>query len=88
MESESRQIRDGISSAIMVLQFQDQLNQVLDHVSDNIIELKDSAGLGERKIDASEWISNMESKYSVDEEYGTSNRGKGGLEKSGLVTMF
>ncbi|MDH5611502.1 MAG: methyl-accepting chemotaxis protein [Gammaproteobacteria bacterium] len=88
MENESRQVRDDISSATMVLQFQDRLSQVLDHVTDNIIELKDSAGLGVRKIDASVWIRNMESKYSVDEEYGTTGRGKASLETPGLVTMF
>jgi len=69
MEGESRQIRDDISSALVALQFQDRVSQVMVHVADNINALSELIGSGTHNLDADNWLREMESHFSVDEEY-------------------
>ena len=71
MERDYSQIRDDISSAMVVLQFQDRVSQILAHVSDDLTALRERmAEEGATPLDVHAWLDKMESKYTMAEEYG------------------
>jgi methyl-accepting chemotaxis protein len=88
MESESRQIRDDISRALVELQFQDRVSQILVHVADNINALCELVGSEAQNLDADTWLSEMEENFSVDEEYTNLRASKATSESHSLLTFF
>ncbi|MDH5613045.1 MAG: methyl-accepting chemotaxis protein [Gammaproteobacteria bacterium] len=88
MENESRHIRDDISSALVALQFQDRVSQIMAHVADNINALSQLVGSGEKNLDADAWLSEMEENFSVDEEYTNLRASKATPESHSLLTFF
>lgn len=88
MEGESRQIRDDISSALVALQFQDRISQVMAHVADNINALNELVGSGARNLDADAWLKEMENHFSVDEEYSNLRDSKTTSATPSTLTFF
>ena len=89
MESESRQIRDDISSALVALQFQDRVSQVMAHVADNIKTLNEQlTDTGAQHLDADAWLSEMENHFTADEERTNLSNTKTSSENSSLLTFF
>lgn len=88
MESESRQVRDDISSSLVALQFQDRVSQIMAHVADNINALNDLAEADVRNFDADVWLSEMEDEFTVEEEHSSLREHQTTSTHSSLLTYF
>lgn len=88
MENESVQVRNGVSNALIALQFQDSVSQVLDHVAENIDELNEKIKMGSRKYNTDAWIGEMIETSSVDVELENLNEKKHSDDTSHGVTTF
>ena len=89
MESDYGHIRDDISSAIVALQFQDRVSQVLTHVTENMILLCNRLDeKSDQALDADAWMVDMESKYTVAEEYGNSRDTQAAPAAPSATTYF
>jgi methyl-accepting chemotaxis protein len=87
-ESESRHIRDDISSALVAMQFQDRVSQIMGHVADNIDALNELIEAGVRNLDADTWLGEMEGKFSIEEEYANLSGEQASSVNPGLLTIF
>ncbi len=70
MERDGEVLRDQISDALVALQFQDRISQIMAHVIGNVEKLHDAIveqAEDARNIDA--WLDEMEHAYSVPEEF-------------------
>lgn len=88
MEGESRHIQDDISSALVAMQFQDRVSQIMAHVADNIDALNKLIEVGVHNLDADAWLSEMESKFSIDEEYASLSGEQTSSVNSSSLTYF
>ncbi|MEH6543958.1 MAG: methyl-accepting chemotaxis protein [Porticoccaceae bacterium] len=88
MGDESVHIRNDISKALVELQFQDRLSQILAHVATNINSV---GGLSESEvlnINTDSWFKDMKDTFSVDEEHDNVNGEHTASNKPGVVTFF
>lgn len=88
MADESRLVKDDISEALVLLQFQDRLSQIMDHVTDNIEDLNNLPHLEHTSIDSNSWLINMESKFSTREEHSNLNGATPCSAEPSTITMF
>lgn len=90
MEDERRKVRDDISRALVALQFQDRLSQILAHVSHNLEEMQSCIGAGQwHALDERQWLERIASNYSTHEEF--TNHAPGHLpaaQPGSAVTFF
>lgn len=86
LRKESHGIRDEISDALVHLQFQDRVNQILTHVRNTLNKLQASTEqiVADRKsniaptINAETWLNEMEQGYTTDEQRLNHSSGKQG----------
>lgn len=88
MESESRHIQDDISSALIALQFQDSVSQIMAHVADNINALNESSGADTWDFNVNKWLDDMQSKFSVDAEHENINDNQTTSSQASSLTFF
>ena len=88
MESESRHIQDDISSALIALQFQDSVSQVMAHVADNINALNELTSVGTQDLDADKWLEEMKKEFSVDSEHSNLRDDLASSTQSSSLTFF
>lgn len=70
MESERGDVRDRISRALVALQFQDRVSQILSHVSRSVAGMRDHIGDGSwGGVDEHEWLRDVAAEYSTEEEF-------------------
>lgn len=67
---ESEAVKERISEALVALQFQDRVSQILTHVSDGVAQLGISvAQHEERPVGVDTWLTEIAQAYSTDEEF-------------------
>ena len=70
MESESEHVREEISTALMQLQFQDRVSQILSHVAGALSDLGDKVKRNaEDTLDADAWMRELAHEFSTHEEF-------------------
>ena len=90
MERERREVRDDISTALVSLQFQDRVSQILSHVAQSMDDLgeriaQENPGDGAVR----EWFDKMSSHYTTSEEFNNLSREPRGERAAGeKVTFF
>lgn len=88
MEYESINVRDDISKALVALQFQDRVSQIMTHIADNIIALSRLDEEGDRYFDVDRWIEEMISRFSVDLEHESLKGRQNAAVSPGELTFF
>jgi len=69
LRSENEGIKQAVAAALEQLQFQDRINQLLMHVSDNVIALRGRLADGElASADVTRLVASLESSYTMDDE--------------------
>lgn len=70
METEGEQVREEISAALVQLQFQDRVSQILSHVAGGLNDLRDTVERdAENALDADAWVREMAREFSTHEEF-------------------
>lgn len=70
MEDERRNVRGDISRALVALQFQDRVSQILSHVTRNLEEMQSRIAAGHwHTLDERQWLERLASDYSTHEEF-------------------
>lgn len=70
MEEERRNVRADVSRALVALQFQDRVSQILSHVTHNLEEMQARIAAGHwHALDEREWLERLASNYSTHEEF-------------------
>lgn len=70
MEGERGAVRDGVSRALVSLQFQDRASQILSHVERSLTDMRERIGEGSWDgVDEGEWLEAMAVDYSTHEEF-------------------
>jgi methyl-accepting chemotaxis protein len=70
MEGETGRVRESISSALVQLQFQDRVSQIMSHVADSMNALRDRVEHDpEGALDADAWERDMARDFSCHEEF-------------------
>ena len=90
MEQERGDVRGEISNALMALQFQDRVSQILSHVSHGmgLLTARLSAGTL-RESDVKDWLAEMSAAYTTNEEFGNLQAAPGGEISTGkAITYF
>lgn len=88
MEHESRHVKNDISNALVELQFQDRLSQVLHHVADNINTANEVSSTGIKSLNADNLLNEMKNNFSVDEEHDNMSGEHVAVNKPSLLTFF
>lgn len=90
MEDERRNVRADVSRALVALQFQDRVSQILSHVTHNLQEMQARIAAGHwHTLDEREWLERLASNYSTHEEF--TNHAPGPLpatQPASAVTFF
>lgn len=70
MEDERRNVRSDVSRALVALQFQDRVSQILSHVTHNLEEMQARMAAGHwHALDDRQWRERLASNYSTHEEF-------------------
>ena len=87
MESESENVGREISDALVQLQFQDRVSQIVAHVATNCASLTESL---ERDcaLDADRWMKDMADEFSTHEEWDNLGGKAGRARKTETLTFF
>lgn len=90
MEAERRNVRADVSRALVALQFQDRVSQILSHVTHNLQEMQARIAAGHwHTLDEREWLARLASNYSTHEEF--TNHAAGPLpaaQPASAITFF
>ena len=84
-------IRGEIGESLVNLQFQDRVNQMLEHLRDNIIrfpELAAGAATGTAPLDARVLLDDLASKYTMSEEHQAHRSGTAAKVSESEITFF
>ena len=94
MQRESGGIRKEISEALVALQFQDRVNQILAHVGDNmdalrreIASLREAAEAGS-PLNIHAWLTRMEQHFTTEEEIHNLRGGNAGETRPRNIDFF
>jgi methyl-accepting chemotaxis protein len=89
MESESESVGQEISDALVQLQFQDRVSQIVAHVATNCTSLTDSLKRANgAAIDADQWMNEMALQFSTHEEFDNLDGKAGRARKTDTLTFF
>jgi methyl-accepting chemotaxis protein len=91
LESAAVGIRGEISESIVNLQFQDRVNQMLEHLRDNIDrfpQVAASAAADRTPLDARGLLDELSSKYTMAEEHRTHDSGSAAEVTESEITFF
>jgi methyl-accepting chemotaxis protein len=91
LESAAVGIRGEISESIVNLQFQDRVNQMLEHLRDNIDrfpQVAASAAAGRTPLDARGLLDELSSQYTMADEHQTHSSGSAGQVTASEITFF
>jgi methyl-accepting chemotaxis protein len=84
-------IRGEIGESLVSLQFQDRVNQMLEHLRDNIDRFPDVAAAsatGGRPLDARALLDELAARYTMAEEHHTHSSGSAAQVKDSEITFF
>lgn len=84
-------IRGEIADSLVSLQFQDRVNQMLEHLRDNILrfpELAADAAAGAAPLDARVLLDELAAKYTMAEEHKTHSSGTSAKVSESEITFF
>ena len=94
MQRESVGVRKEISEALVALQFQDRVNQILTHVGNNMDALsreiatpRATAEAGDR-LDINAWLTRMEQHFTTEEEIHNLRGGNAGVTRPRNIDFF
>ena len=94
MQRESAGIRKEISEALVALQFQDRVNQILAHVGDNMDALRREIASPQAAADAGNplnihaWLTRMEQHFTTEEEIHNLRGGNAGVARPRNIDFF
>jgi methyl-accepting chemotaxis protein len=89
MESESEGVGREISDALVQLQFQDRVSQIVAHVAANCTSLTDSLNRDSAAaLDADRWMKDMTLGFSTHEEFENLGEQPGRSHKLENLTFF
>lgn len=89
LDKESGQVREEISTALVQLQFQDRVSQILSHVATSMGGLREMVENGSRGvIDAQAWVREMARGFSTHEEFQNLHGTQGVVQKSEQIIFF
>lgn len=94
MQRESGGVRKEISEALVALQFQDRVNQILTHVGDNMdalsreIATPRAAAEGGDRLDINAWLTRMEQHFTTEEEMHNLRGGEVGVTRPRNIDFF
>jgi methyl-accepting chemotaxis protein len=87
LQTEGRGIRGEIERLLVDLQFQDRMNQILQHVGADMTKLAGRVSTAdEGRIDPDQWMLELERTYATQEQ--RVNHGAAGAAASGGITFF
>jgi len=87
MESESENVGREISDALVQLQFQDRVSQIVAHVATNCASLTESLER-DSALDADRWMKDMADEFSTHEEWDNLGGKAGRARKTETLTFF
>jgi methyl-accepting chemotaxis protein len=87
MESESQNVGREISDALVQLQFQDRVSQIVAHVATNCTSLTGSLK-HDSTLDADRWMKDMALEFSTHEEFDNLGGKAGRARKTETLTFF
>jgi methyl-accepting chemotaxis protein len=89
MESESENVGREISDALVQLQFQDRVSQIVTHVATNCTTLTDSLQRADgAALDADRWMKDMALEFSTNEEFDNLGGKAGRARNTESLTFF
>jgi methyl-accepting chemotaxis protein len=89
MADERKDVRGDISRALVALQFQDRVSQILSHVSRNLEEMQARSTAGHwSATDERQWLDRMARDYSTHEEFGNHGGGQLAAAAPGAAVTF
>ena len=90
MAREREEVRGDISTALVSLQFQDRVSQILSHVSRSMALMSERLADGSlREDDIEAWLAEMSQAYTTDEEFTNLTRApRGETSRSKEITYF
>ena len=94
MQRESAGIRKEISEALVALQFQDRVNQILAHVGDNMDALRREIASPQAAAEAGSplnihaWLTRMEQHFTTEEEIHNLRGGNAGVARPRNIDFF
>jgi len=89
MEQERGKVRADVSHALVALQFQDRVSQILAHVSHNLEEMQSRLGEGRSQaLDERQWLERLATHYSTHEEFANHGAGPSAAQPGPAVTFF
>lgn len=89
MESESENVGREISDALVQLQFQDRVSQIVGHVATNFTSLAESLKQGnDAALDGDRWMKDMALDFSTHEEFDNLGGKAGRARKTESLTFF
>ena len=89
MEEERRNIRSDVSRALVALQFQDRVSQILSHVAHNLEEMRSRIDAGHwHALDERQWLDRIASNYSTHEEFTNHAASPMAVAQSGPAITF
>ena len=88
MESESEGVSREISDALVELQFQDRVSQIVAHVADGCASLNERIEHPSSALDAEAWIADMARSFSTHEEFANLGHAPASAPKLEHMTFF
>jgi methyl-accepting chemotaxis protein len=89
LECEHGKIRDHVADALVALQFQDRVSQIVSHVHAGLDELACQIDAGtEATFDVTAWTARSSQRYSTFEEFANHEGGSAPTERAQEVTFF
>ena len=89
LQLEGAQIAEDMDQLLVTLQFQDRVNQILQHVEEGLAELPEHLHPRESLQSVQGWLRSMEDRYSTVEERAAHRNGGGATAVSGEdITFF
>jgi methyl-accepting chemotaxis protein len=88
LQQESVGIRDEIESMLILLQFQDRVSQIMNHLRNDITKLHGNLQHGTESLDAANWLNEMSRTYATTEQRDIHNGREGGDSEPSEITFF
>ncbi|MGB0128211.1 MAG: methyl-accepting chemotaxis protein [Rhodocyclaceae bacterium] len=97
LKQESRGVRDEVTEVMINLQFQDRVNQILGHVTDNMARYRQFMDEQRARIDEGHlpepfaidaWLEEMERSYTTEEQRQNHTGGQSSLPQESEITFF
>lgn len=68
LEDDGREVDREVCDILVHLQFQDRISQILDHVQQDILRLREAAGQAQALPSPQQWLADLEKTYTTQEQ--------------------